>query len=46
VIDAHDRGEAYGIRLPGTTIEPNIGRAHREHCLTALALLEVPTGHG
>ena len=46
VIDAHDRGEAYGIRLPGTTIEPNIGRAHREHCLTALALFEVPAGHG
>ena len=45
VIDAHDRGEAYGIRLPGTTIAPNIGRAHREHCLTALAVFEVPAGH-
>ena len=46
VIDAHDRGEAYGIRLPGTTIEANIGRAHRERCLTALALFELPAGHG
>jgi uncharacterized protein (DUF58 family) len=45
VIDAHDRGEAYGIRLPGTTIAPNVGRAHREHCLTALAVFEVPAGH-
>ena len=45
VIDAHDRGEAYGIRLPGTTIAPNVGRAHREHCLTALALFEAPIGH-
>ena len=45
VIDAHDRGEAYGIRLPGTTIAPNVGRAHREHCLTALALFELPAGH-
>ncbi len=45
VIDAHDRGEAYGIRLPGTTITPNVGRAHREHCLTTLALFEVPADH-
>ena len=45
VIDAHDRGEAYGIRLPGTTITQNVGRAHREHCLTTLALFEVPTDH-
>jgi len=45
VIDAHDRGEAYGIRLPGSTIAPNVGRAHREHCLTALALFEAPIGH-
>jgi len=31
--------------LPSTTIAPNIGRAHREHCLTALAVFEVPAGH-
>lgn len=46
VIDAHDRGEAFGLRLPGTVIAPNVGRAHREHCLTALALFEAPTRHG
>ncbi len=45
VIDAHDRGEAYGLRLPGSTIEPNVGTAHREHCLTALALFEAPSRH-
>lgn len=40
VIDAHERGEAYGIRLPGSSIEANIGLAHRDRCLTALALFE------
>ncbi len=45
VIDAHDRGEAYGLRLPGSTIEPNVGTAHREHCLAALAMFEAPTRH-
>jgi uncharacterized protein (DUF58 family) len=46
VIDAHERGEAFGIRLPGSSIPPNVGRAHREHCLTALALFEAPPGRG
>jgi uncharacterized protein (DUF58 family) len=40
VIDAHERGEAYGIRIPGSTIEANIGLAHRDRCLTALALFD------
>lgn len=43
VLDAHERGEAYGLRLPGTSIEVNLGTAHRERCLTALALHE-PAG--
>ena len=38
VLDAHERGEAFGLRLPGMTLEPNLGTAHREHCLDALAL--------
>jgi uncharacterized protein (DUF58 family) len=46
VIDAHERGEAYGIRLPGSTIEANIGVAHRDRCLTALALFEGSAGRG
>lgn len=46
IIDAHGRGEAFGLRLPGVDIEPNIGTAHRQHCLTALALFEPTRGHG
>lgn len=38
--DAHASGHAYGLRLPGGTIPPNVGQAHRQHCLTALALFE------
>jgi uncharacterized protein (DUF58 family) len=40
VLDAHQHGEAFGLRLPGSSIEPNIGTAHRQRCLTALALFE------
>ncbi len=40
VLDAHERGEAFGLRLPGTQIEVNLGVAHRERCLNALALFE------
>jgi uncharacterized protein (DUF58 family) len=40
VLDAHERGEAYGLRLPGETIPPNVGPAHRQHCLNALALFD------
>jgi uncharacterized protein (DUF58 family) len=38
VLDAHERGEAFGLRLPGQVIDPNIGTAHRQYCLNALAL--------
>jgi uncharacterized protein (DUF58 family) len=38
--DAHLAGHAYGLKLPGTTIAANVGPAHRERCLTALALFE------
>jgi uncharacterized protein (DUF58 family) len=40
VLDAHEHGEAFGLRLPGVTLEPNVGTAHRERCLDALALFE------
>jgi uncharacterized protein (DUF58 family) len=40
VLDAHERGEAFGLRLPGIAIAPNLGAAHRLHCLTALALFD------
>lgn len=36
--DAYAEGRAFGLRLPGTNIPPNIGPAHRQRCLTALAL--------
>jgi uncharacterized protein (DUF58 family) len=44
VLDAHEQGEAFGLRLPGVTLEPNVGTAHRERCLDALALFEEPHG--
>jgi len=40
VLDAHESGEAFGLRLPGLVIEPNLGAAQRERCLNALALFE------
>jgi uncharacterized protein (DUF58 family) len=42
VVDAHADGHAYGLRLPGEVIEPNLGRAHRDRCLTNLALHGLP----
>ncbi|HEX9207360.1 MAG TPA: DUF58 domain-containing protein [Steroidobacteraceae bacterium] len=47
VIDANERGEAFGLRLPGHGIETNLGTAHRERCLNALALFDpAGTAHG
>lgn len=46
VLDAHEHGEAFGLRLPGSAIEANIGTAHRQRCLTALALFEPGGTHG
>ena len=40
VIDAQERGEAFALRLPGTFIDTNVGPAHRERCLNALALFD------
>jgi uncharacterized protein (DUF58 family) len=47
VLDAHERGEAFSLRLPGVIIDTNVGPAHRERCLNALAVFEAvgPT-HG
>jgi uncharacterized protein (DUF58 family) len=36
--DAHANNRAYGLRIPGLEVEPNLGAAHRQRCLTALAL--------
>ena len=36
------RQQHYGIRLPGITINPDIGAAHMKHCLTVLACFQMP----
>ena len=42
VIDAHESGLSFGLRLPGKTVEMENGDAQRERCLEALALFEAP----
>ena len=37
IVDAHMRGQAYGLRLPGIEHAPAFGRQHRHRCLSALA---------
>lgn len=41
VLDAEAAGLQYGLRLPGTEIEPSSGARHRQRCLEALALFEM-----
>lgn len=41
VLDLHQAQQSFGLKLPGTVIEPGKGDAHRERCLRALALFEV-----
>jgi uncharacterized protein (DUF58 family) len=38
--DAYADGKAFGLNLPGTQIPPNVGPAHRQRCLTALATFQ------
>jgi uncharacterized protein (DUF58 family) len=38
IIDAHQQGIAYGIKMPGLRTSPQLGEAHRKQCLQALAL--------
>lgn len=40
IVDAEQRGERYGLRLPGVRIPPDGGVAHRHRCLEALARFE------
>ena len=40
VLAAEQAGARYGLRIPGTEIEPDRGDAHRAQCLEALALCE------
>lgn len=41
ILEAHQNQTAYGLRLPGVTIPPNLGDRHKRDCLTALALFGV-----
>jgi uncharacterized protein (DUF58 family) len=38
VLNAYQNDVTYGLRLPGTSIQPGNGRGHRIRCLKALAL--------
>ena len=38
VLNLHQQGKRYGLRIPGTEIKPNIGEQQRKACLEALAL--------
>lgn len=37
VLDAHAAGLAYGLKLPGRSLPPQVGEAHLRQCLEALA---------
>lgn len=38
VLSSHELGYEYGLKMPGTQIEPARGDAHRDQCLQVLAL--------
>jgi uncharacterized protein (DUF58 family) len=40
LLDADNAGLAFGLRLPGVSLEPDSGARHRNRCLEALALHE------
>ncbi|MGZ5032781.1 MAG: DUF58 domain-containing protein [Usitatibacter sp.] len=40
VLQAERFGQSYGLRLPGKSIAPSRGEAHRTRCLEALALFQ------
>lgn len=42
VLQAETFGQSYGLRLPGVSIRPGRGEAHRARCLEALALYQLP----
>jgi uncharacterized protein (DUF58 family) len=46
VLDAENRGDRYGLELPGVHIAPDRGADHRHQCLAALALYGLDVGNG
>ncbi len=45
-LEFEQRGEEYGLRMPGTLIEPGVGEKHRDEVLQALALFGKSGGPG
>lgn len=45
VLDAEEAGLGYGLRIPGATLAPAHGEAHRRACLEALALYDGDAPH-
>jgi uncharacterized protein (DUF58 family) len=43
VIDSHQQGITYGLKLPGFIAEPDLNEVHRSRCLQALALFQGST---
>ncbi len=42
IVDAHARGLAFGLRLPGEELPPAPGDAQRARCLAAIARFDAP----
>jgi len=42
IVDAHARGQTFGVRLPGEEFPPEPGEAQRRRCLAAIARFEAP----
>lgn len=40
VLYADSHNHVYGLKIPGTTLQPGQGERHRQQCLTALALFD------
>lgn len=41
VLDSHQAGHRYGLRMPDQIIQPDTGKDHRQRCLAALALFRI-----
>lgn len=43
VLQFNNEQKQFGLKIPGTVIEPSNGESHKTRCLTALALYDLPT---
>lgn len=43
IVDAEERGDRYGLRLPGVDVAPGTGLPHRNRCLARLATFGLPS---